>query len=72
MYLLPSASLTPAAARGGLVGLVIERAVEGRPAIRFYDFDLRRCRALLPAALGKDLVPIIAEFNASEEKATRR
>ena len=81
VYLLPSRiPHSPQRPEEGSIGLVIEReryAEEPPDGLRFYT-DFATCDDVLWERyfhcrdLGKDLVPIIAEFNASEEKATRR
>ena len=80
VYLLPSRiPHSPQRPEVGSIGLVIERQrYEHEPpdGIRFYT-DFATCEHVLWERyfhcydLGKDLAPIIAAFNASEEKVTR-
>merc|ERR1740124_1088589 len=80
VYLLPSRiPHSPQRPERGSIGLVIERQrYEHEPpdGLRFYT-DFQACDAVLWERyfhckdLGKDLAPIVAAFNASEEKATR-
>ena len=81
VYLLPSRiPHSPQRPEPGSIGLVVERQrSEDEPpdGLRYYT-DFATCDAVLWERyfhcqdLGKDLAPIVAAFNASEEKATRK
>jgi 3-hydroxyanthranilate 3,4-dioxygenase len=81
VFLLPSRiPHSPQRPEAGSIGLVVERQrYEHEPpdGLRFYT-DFETCEHILWERyfqcydLGKDLAPIVAAFNASEEKATRR
>ena len=80
VFLLPSRiPHSPQRPEPGSIGLVVERqrsADEPPDGLRFY-VDFETCERVLweryfhCTDLGKDLAPIVAAFNASEEKATR-